>query len=65
VAAARFARVTLELGGKSATILLDDVVLPQAVRALAPFTMPFSGQICLIAGFRSNLRAILVSGQCT
>jgi aldehyde dehydrogenase (NAD+) len=30
-------RVTLELGGKSAAILLDDVALPQAMRALAPF----------------------------
>jgi Aldehyde dehydrogenase family len=39
-------RVTLELGGKTAAILLDDVALPQAMRGLAPFTMPFSGQIC-------------------
>jgi acyl-CoA reductase-like NAD-dependent aldehyde dehydrogenase len=38
--------VTLELGGKTAAILLDDVALPQAMRGLAPFTMPFSGQIC-------------------
>ncbi|WP_321869874.1 aldehyde dehydrogenase [Paraburkholderia tropica] len=42
----RLARVTLELGGKSAAILLDDVDLPAALAALVPFTMPFSGQIC-------------------
>jgi acyl-CoA reductase-like NAD-dependent aldehyde dehydrogenase len=36
----------LELGGKSAAILLDDVDLPAALAALTPFTMPFSGQIC-------------------
>ncbi|WP_310631918.1 aldehyde dehydrogenase [Paraburkholderia sp.] len=42
----RLARVTLELGGKSAAILLDDVDLPAALAALTPFTMPFSGQIC-------------------
>lgn len=46
VAAERMARVTLELGGKSAAILLDDVDLPDALAALTPFTMPFSGQIC-------------------
>jgi acyl-CoA reductase-like NAD-dependent aldehyde dehydrogenase len=46
VAAERMARVTLELGGKSAAILLDDIDLPSALSALAPFTMPFSGQIC-------------------
>jgi acyl-CoA reductase-like NAD-dependent aldehyde dehydrogenase len=42
----RMARVTLELGGKSAAVLLDDVDLPSALAALTPFTMPFSGQIC-------------------
>lgn len=45
-AADRMARATLELGGKSAAILLGDVDLPTAMAALAPFTMPFSGQIC-------------------
>ncbi|WP_109483706.1 aldehyde dehydrogenase family protein [Paraburkholderia sp. C35] len=45
-AAERLARVTLELGGKSAAVLLDDVDLPSALAALTPFTMPFSGQIC-------------------
>ncbi|WP_242128578.1 aldehyde dehydrogenase family protein [Sphingobium sp. Sx8-8] len=42
----RMARFTLELGGKSAAILLDDVRLDKALLALAPFTMPMSGQIC-------------------
>lgn len=45
-AARRMARTTLELGGKSAAIILDDADLSAAVPALLPFTMPFSGQIC-------------------
>lgn len=46
VAARRMARTTLELGGKSAAIILDDADLSAALPALTPFTMPFSGQIC-------------------
>ncbi|MEU4094270.1 aldehyde dehydrogenase [Streptomyces sp. NPDC026673] len=42
----RFARLTLELGGKSAAILLDDVDLPDALDTLTPLTMPFTGQVC-------------------
>lgn len=42
----RLTRVTLELGGKSAAVVLDDAVLEPTLAALAPFTMPFSGQIC-------------------
>lgn len=42
----RLARVTLELGGKSAAIVLDDAELNPTLAALAPVTMPFSGQIC-------------------
>lgn len=42
----RMARVTLELGGKSAAIVLDDAELSSTLAALAPITMPFSGQIC-------------------
>lgn len=42
----RMARFTLELGGKSAAILLDDIDLGATLGALCPFTMPFSGQIC-------------------
>ncbi|MBS7544883.1 aldehyde dehydrogenase [Ancylobacter oerskovii] len=45
-AADRMARTTLELGGKSAAIILDDADLSAALPALAPFTMLFSGQIC-------------------
>ena len=45
-AADRMARVTLELGGKSAAVILHDADLSTALPALAPFTMPFSGQIC-------------------
>ncbi|UII69874.1 aldehyde dehydrogenase [Pseudomonas sp. HN11] len=42
----RMARFTLELGGKSAAIILDDADLQATVGALAHFSMPFSGQIC-------------------
>ncbi|MFA5976552.1 MAG: aldehyde dehydrogenase [Elusimicrobiota bacterium] len=42
----RLARFTLELGGKSAAIVLEDAPLETALQALVPFTMPFSGQIC-------------------
>jgi acyl-CoA reductase-like NAD-dependent aldehyde dehydrogenase len=45
-AADRMARVTLELGGKSAAIVLEDADLPALIPTLAPFTMPFSGQVC-------------------
>jgi aldehyde dehydrogenase (NAD+) len=40
-------RCTLELGGKSAAILLDDVDLASAVPALAPTTMTNNGQTCV------------------
>lgn len=42
----RVARVTLELGGKSAAIVLEDADLNGTLAALAQVTMPFSGQIC-------------------
>lgn len=42
----RFARVGLELGGKSASILCDDADIGEWMKWVAPFTMPFSGQIC-------------------
>jgi len=45
-AADRMARATLELGGKSAAILLEDADLSTVMPALAPFTMPFAGQVC-------------------
>lgn len=44
--ASNMTRLTLELGGKSAAILLDDVDLAEASDALMPFAMTFSGQIC-------------------
>lgn len=46
VCADRIARVSLELGGKSAAIICDDADLSAAIPALAPVSMPFSGQIC-------------------
>lgn len=46
VCADRLARVSLELGGKSASILCEDADIGAWMRAVAPFTMPFSGQIC-------------------
>ena len=39
-------RLTLELGGKNAAIIMDDADLDVALDALMPFTMPFSGQFC-------------------
>jgi acyl-CoA reductase-like NAD-dependent aldehyde dehydrogenase len=55
VAAERVARVTLELGGKSAAIVLDDYDVEQAAETLASTVTRLSGQIC------SNLTRILVS----
>ncbi len=46
VCAARVARCSLELGGKSAAIICDDADLAIAMPALVPVAMPFSGQIC-------------------
>ncbi|MCA1494802.1 aldehyde dehydrogenase [Ensifer sp. NBAIM29] len=44
--AERFARVTLELGGKSGAILLEDADLDTFLPLVAPACIPFSGQIC-------------------
>lgn len=46
VCADRVARVSLELGGKSASILCEDADIGAWMQSVAPFTMPFSGQIC-------------------
>lgn len=46
IAADRMARVTLELGGKSAAIILPDADIGQAFEHIVPWSMPFSGQIC-------------------
>ncbi|HEX2486670.1 MAG TPA: aldehyde dehydrogenase [Myxococcota bacterium] len=43
----RLRRVTLELGGKSAALLLDDVDLDAAVPALLPAATMNNGQACL------------------
>lgn len=50
----RIARVTLELGGKSAAIILDDYDIAKAADDLTPTTCTLSGQIC------SNLTRYLV-----
>jgi acyl-CoA reductase-like NAD-dependent aldehyde dehydrogenase len=54
VCADRIARVTLELGGKSAAILLPDMDLGEAASILAPSLTALSGQVC------SNLTRYLV-----
>lgn len=46
VCADRIARVSLELGGKSASILCEDADVEAWADQMALFTMPFSGQIC-------------------
>lgn len=46
VCADRIARVTLELGGKSAAIICDDADLAQAAQSLAGNTVMLSGQNC-------------------
>lgn len=46
VVAARMGRLTLEMGGKSAAILLPDADMSKALPTLEQFTMPFSGQFC-------------------
>jgi aldehyde dehydrogenase (NAD+) len=47
-AAKTMKRVTLELGGKSAGILLDDVDLDEALPHLVGGTTAFSGQVCAL-----------------
>jgi aldehyde dehydrogenase (NAD+) len=42
----QFKRVTLECGGKSAAILLEDADIDRVVPALMPFAIPMSGQHC-------------------
>jgi acyl-CoA reductase-like NAD-dependent aldehyde dehydrogenase len=46
LAAERFARVALELGGKSANILLDDADLDAALPAAVRECFAYSGQVC-------------------
>ncbi len=42
----RLTRLTLELGGKSAAIVMDDADVAAAMQAIVPLSMPFAGQIC-------------------
>jgi aldehyde dehydrogenase (NAD+) len=42
----RMARCSLELGGKSAAIVMEDADIDQALQSLAPFSMPITGQVC-------------------
>jgi len=46
VCAERLARVSLELGGKSAAILLDDADFGAAMMPLMIYSMPITGQVC-------------------
>jgi aldehyde dehydrogenase (NAD+) len=55
VCADRLARVSLELGGKSAAVLLDDADFSAALPSLMVYTMPITGQVCF------SLTRILVS----
>lgn len=55
VCAKRLARFTLELGGKSPAVIMDDADLSNALGAIVPFSMPFTGQVCF------SLTRVLVS----
>ena len=46
ICAQRVARVNLELGGKSAALILDDYDLEAAARSLAASTIELTGQVC-------------------
>jgi aldehyde dehydrogenase (NAD+) len=46
-AAANLTRVTLELGGKSAAIIMDDADLDEVLPKLAPTLIPNNGQVCV------------------
>ena len=42
----RLARFSLELGGKSAALILDDAKVEQVLPSLVPYSMPITGQVC-------------------
>jgi aldehyde dehydrogenase (NAD+) len=46
VCAERLARVSLELGGKSAAMILDDAKIDDVLKSLVPYSMPITGQVC-------------------
>jgi aldehyde dehydrogenase (NAD+) len=54
VCARRVARVTLELGGKSAAIVLDDMDPAVAAKLLVPIVVQMAGQVC------ANLTRLLI-----
>lgn len=43
----RIVKTTLELGGKSAGIVLDDMPIEELLPALLPGLIPFQGQVCV------------------
>jgi aldehyde dehydrogenase (NAD+) len=47
ICADRIARVTLELGGKSAAVILDDADLDKVIPALLPMALMVNGQACI------------------
>jgi acyl-CoA reductase-like NAD-dependent aldehyde dehydrogenase len=55
ICGARIARCTLELGGKSAALILDDIDLNEAAKTLARAECMLAGQVC------SSLTRIVVS----
>ncbi len=57
ICGARIARCTLELGGKSAALILDDMDLNQAASTLARAECTLSGQVC------SSLTRIVVTRE--
>jgi aldehyde dehydrogenase (NAD+) len=57
ICGARIARCTLELGGKSAALILDDMDLNEAAATLASAECTLSGQVC------SSLTRIVVTRQ--
>lgn len=46
LASKRFARITLELGGKGASLFLDDIDPAEAAPYIYPGSMTYSGQVC-------------------
>jgi aldehyde dehydrogenase (NAD+) len=46
VATDRLARVSLELGGKSAAMILEDADMDHVLKSLVPYSMPITGQVC-------------------
>ncbi|MBT2186913.1 aldehyde dehydrogenase [Sphingobium nicotianae] len=46
VASERLARVSLELGGKSAAMILEDADMEHVLKSLVPYSMPITGQVC-------------------